>query len=66
MSLCALVSRLALIGGRPQISAEASGLVAMLGGFSGCQRSNSEATGAGKKAGACPDEAQSTVEVVGF
>jgi hypothetical protein len=38
----------------------------MLGGFSGCQRPNSEATGAGKKAGACPDEAQSTVEAVGF
>jgi hypothetical protein len=63
MSLCAFVSRVAMIGGRPQILAEAAGL-AMLGGFSGCQRPNSEAMGAGKKAGACPDEAQSTAEAV--
>jgi hypothetical protein len=30
------------------------------------QRPNSDLTGAGKKAGACPDEAQSTAEAVGF
>jgi hypothetical protein len=38
----------------------------MLGGFSGGQRPNSDVVGAGKKAGACPDEAQSTAEVVSF
>jgi hypothetical protein len=63
MSSCAFVSRFAMIGGRPQFLAEAADL-AMLGGVSGCQRPNSEAMGAGKKAGACPDEAQSTAEAV--